>query len=76
MPTKAKTKPLRFAYYCTCGVSMVGTIGGPDGAARAQALWDMQGHVGEGHAPTDAKGAAAARRKQEREESAASVAPC
>ena len=56
---------MRVALYCTCGATACGTIK-PDAKARAfiERIW-KQTHSGEGHAPCDARTAAAARRKEE-----------
>jgi hypothetical protein len=55
------------ARYCTCGAALKGRIS-PDSAADGiGTIWD-ETHSGEGHAPTDRKGAAAARRKHDRDQ--------
>jgi hypothetical protein len=50
----------RIACYCTCGSSLTGRANKPE---IPEAAW-AEFHSGEGHAPTDAKGAAAARRRE------------
>lgn len=51
------------AQYCRCGSSLTGRADKP---AVLEAAW-AEFHAGEGHGSTDAKGAAAARRREERE---------
>jgi len=50
------------AKHCTCGSSLTGRASHPE---ALEAAWD-EFHAGDGHAPTDAKGAAAARRREDR----------
>lgn len=53
----------KFAKYCTCGSSLTGRADKPE---VLEAAW-AEFHSGEGHGPTDAAGAAKARRREERE---------
>lgn len=48
--------------FCTCGSSLTGRADKPQ---VLEAAW-AEFHTGEGHAATDANGAAAARRREER----------
>lgn len=52
--------------YCRCGASMAASGAGDLNAADDLAFIFWTVHDGENHGPTDAKGAAAARRKQAR----------
>lgn len=55
----------QLACYCTCGGTLTGRASGGGGAAYLiQTFWAV--HDGDGHGPTDAKGAAAARRREDR----------
>lgn len=54
-----------FARYCKCGGSLKGRISPDRGIEGLHEIW-QQAHSGPGHEPTDAKGAAAARRREER----------
>ncbi len=51
------------AKYCVCGSSLTGRADKP---AVLEAAW-TEFHTGEGHGPTDAAGAAKARRREEQE---------
>lgn len=55
---------VKIARYCTCGSSLTGRADKPQ---VLEGAWS-EFHTGEGHGPTDAKGAAAARRREEREQ--------
>ncbi len=51
------------AKFCTCGSSLTGRADKPEVLETA---WS-EFHTGEGHGPTDAVGAAKARRREERQ---------
>lgn len=54
-----------FSRYCICGGSLSGSASPESAAAGVVEIWE-RAHSGDGHAPSDAKGAAAARRREER----------
>lgn len=55
---------MKIARYCNCGASLTGRIS-PGGIEGLHEIW-QQVHSGPGHNPTDARGAANARRRQDR----------
>lgn len=55
----------RFKRYCICGASMTGTVSPAKNLQWLLSMWS-QVHSGDGHAPCDAKTAAAARRRDDR----------
>lgn len=57
----------RFAFYCTCGSSMVGEVSPASKLAGLEAAFDTL-HNGAGHSRADQRTAANARRRQERAE--------
>lgn len=54
----------RFAFYCTCGSSMVGDVSPSTKVAGLEAAFDAV-HTGDVHARTDERTARNARRRQE-----------
>lgn len=62
------TKPQRFRRHCTCGASWWGTASGIGPVALLVAM-EVE-HSGPGHAPCDARTAAAVRHRQERQDAA------
>ena len=55
----------RFGFYCVCGDAMTGEIGPASGVADLEAAFNSL-HNGEGHARTDRRTAANARRRADR----------
>lgn len=57
---------MKLCLYCTCGASFVSSgHRTPELAEYRKAQWNQR-HAGPGHAPTDARTAAQARRKKQR----------
>ena len=55
---------MKIYLHCICGVSATGTADTKTAEKLERIFW--RGHSGPGHAPTDAKGAANARRRNDR----------
>jgi hypothetical protein len=55
----------RFGFYCSCGAAMHGQLAPAVDIPELERLF-RRVHQGPGHAPSDARGAARARRNQER----------
>jgi hypothetical protein len=56
----------RYAWYCTCGAAMTGSVSSFAAYDAVRAIWD-QVHTGLGHEPADRKRAERARNKADRE---------
>jgi hypothetical protein len=68
--TTLKDGRVKFAAYCTCGLSMTGTTTA-NNVPMVRRTWERHGREIPGqHADTDSKTAAAERRRQERKEPA------
>lgn len=53
-----------FAFYCTCGAAMTGSVSPGRNAEELERLFRSL-HNGDGHAPTDQRTARNARRREE-----------
>ena len=63
---------VKFGFFCICGTAMTGAVG-PDRTEDLRVIF-ASAHRGEGHGPTDSKGAYNARRKADRQSARAALA--